>query len=471
MTDACEAALRASGFTEGQRLVVLMPNCPMVLALSLAVWRIGGSFCPLNVKSGIPSLMGTLKLLEPFAVVLSEETRGEIGSVLEKENWVHTLCSPLGPLSEFQGRPATPESRDIAVIFSTSGTTGTPKAVPTLHTAFLDNCRRAMETLRDLKEGDVLLNVLPNFHAFGYMSGYLLPLILKGSQAIVANFMPPSRTLAAIAEAPVNVVILVPAMLGFLLALIEKGAPRPKGVKLVVAGGDRFNVRMDSRVQQLLGVGVLEGYGLTECAPVVALNGSMERRRLGTAGEFLGGYEWRLRTEYGKPAEGNEGVLWVRGPSVSKGYFRTAEVDNKRFDDGWFNTGDYVSIEDGYVRILDRVTDIIIVGGFNVYPQEVEAVLQTHPAVQTAIVIGIHNAASGEVPKAWIQKKAGMNATESEIIHYCKEQLAHYKVPRRVEFIDSFPMSGTGKVLRRVLREREKEESKQEESKEESKNT
>jgi long-chain acyl-CoA synthetase len=141
---------------------------------------------------------------------------------------------------------------------------------------------------------------------------------------------------------------------------------------------------------------------------------------------------------------------------VTAGYFRVTESDTARFDGGWFNTGDYVRMEDGCVRILDRVTDIIIVGGFNVYPQEVEGVLQTHPAVQTAVVVGIPHAVNGEVPKVYILKKPRAEISESEIVHFCKDRLAHYKVPRKVEFVDSFPLSGTGKVLRRALRERER---------------
>ncbi|MDR1621499.1 MAG: AMP-binding protein [Synergistaceae bacterium] len=457
MTDVCEDTLRTAGFSEGQRIAVLMPNSPMVSALSLAAWRLGGSICPLNAKSGLASLTATLSLLNPFAVVLSGEVPKETVSELGARGWAHVTCPPAGPLPEFQGRASAPEDPEVAVIFSTSGTTGTPKAVPISHTNLLDNCFKCIESLEDLKEGDILLNVLPNFHAFGFMAGSILPLVLKGAQATIPSFLPPSRTLEAIGAASVNVVLLVPMMLNFLLGLLEKGAARPEGIKLLIIGGDRYNVQMEERVERLMGVGVIEGYGLTECSPVVSFNKSYARRRLGTVGEFLGGYERQLRDENGKLLpEAAEGVLWLRGPSVTKGYFRAVESGSERFDDGWFNTGDYVRLEDGYIRILDRVTDIIIVSGFNVYPQEVEAVLQQHSAIQAAVVIGIPNVSSGEIPKAYIQKRPDAEVTESEVLHYCKERLEHYKVPRKVDFVDSLPLSVTGKVLRRVLRDRER---------------
>lgn len=171
-------------------------------------------------------------------------------------------------------------------------------------------------------------------------------------------------------------------------------------------------------------------------------------------GPFLKSYEWRLKTETGEDAKGNEGVLWVRGPSVTDGYFRAPETTAERFVDGWFNTGDYVKVEDGYVTVLDRVTDIIIVGGFNVYPQEVELILNGHPAVRMAMVVGIKAKLSGQVPKAYVIKEQGARVNERELVKYCKERMPHYKVPRKVEFVDEFPVSPTGKILRRVLRER-----------------
>jgi long-chain acyl-CoA synthetase len=467
LAGACEASLRKAGFGRGQRLCVLMPNCPMIPALSLAVWRLGGTISPLNVKSGMPSLLGTLDLIEPFAVVASDSIRDEAGAVLQEKGFTCVTCPPMGPLPEFKGTPSSTETPDTAVIFATSGTTGLPKAVPLSHGNIYDNCVSTRNALRMLEPGDVFLCVLPNFHSFGYTVSIMLPLTMDAAIAIVPGFLPPQQTVRAIQEAGVNILFAVPTILSYLFSAIERGSVSKDllaSVKALITGGDRLGANMHELALRVAGKDIIEGYGLTETSPVLAVTRSYEENRHGTAGPFIKGYEWHLRTEKGakleeageNPRDG-EGVLWVRGPSVTDGYFRAPEMTAERFDDGWFNTGDYVRIEDGYIRILDRVTDIIIVGGFNVYPQEVELVLLEHPAVRTAIVVGMPHPVNGEVPKAFIQKAEGAEITELEIVKYCKEQLAHFKVPRKVEFVDDFPLSGTGKILRRVLRERERE--------------
>jgi long-chain acyl-CoA synthetase len=457
LTDECEASLRVSGFGEGQRLTVLMTNCPMIPALSLAVWRLGGTISLLNVKSGMPSLTGTLDLIDPFVVVTSDTIREETGTALQEKGFHCVTCGPTGPLPEFRGRNSSFITPDTAVIFATSGTTGLPKAVPLSHGNIYNNCLGIREALRPLKPGDVFLNVLPNFHSFGYTVTTILPLTMDAAQAIVPGFLPPNQTVRAIAGSGANILVIVPTIAAYLLGAMERGSVPGdlfSGAKLIITGGDRLGTNMHEQATRLTGKDIMEGYGLTETSPVVAVNRSYEEHRPGTVGPFLRGYEWQLRTEKGEKTAGNEGVLWVRGPSVTDGYFRDPAMTAERFDGGWFNTGDYVRIRDGYIKILDRVTDIIIVGGFNVYPQEVELVLHAHPAVQTAIVVGMPHPVNGEVPKAFIQKKEGAQATELEIVKYCKEQLAHFKVPRKVEFVDDFPLSGTGKILRRVLRER-----------------
>ncbi len=456
LADACERALSDAGFTEGQRLVVMMKNCPIIPALSLAVWRLGGAFCPLNVAAGMLSLQGTLDLIEPFAVVLSDSVKAEVGQFLQEKGIACAVCPPEGPLPSFKGVPGKPESRDLAVIFATSGTTGLPKAVPLTHTNLVDNCRKTWEAVEGLEPGDVFLNVLPNFHSFGYTVSTVLPLTMRARMAIVPAFLPPQPAMKAILEAPVNILFAVPAIFSYLLGAVERGAFPGEALgrtKLMISGGDRLSPNLHEHALRLVGKDVMEGYGLTETSPVVAVNRSYETHRAGTVGPFIGGYEWHLRTREGQRTDEDEGVLWVRGPSVTKGYFRAPELTAERFDGDWFNTGDYVRIEDGYIRILDRVTDIIIVGGFNVYPQEVEKVLTEHPDVQTAIVVGMPHPVSGEIAKAFVQRREGSAVTDRELVKFAKERLAHFKVPRSVEFVDSFPLSGTGKILRRVLRQ------------------
>ncbi|MCL1940443.1 MAG: AMP-binding protein [Synergistaceae bacterium] len=458
LIDATTVTLKNAGFSEGQRLSVLMPNCPMIIALMVACWRLGGAINPLNVKSGVPSLVGTLKLVDPFAVVVSDEIRKEAGPVLSSEGYVTIVSDLAGPLPDFEGRAVSVEDRSLAVVFATSGTTGLPKAVPLSHGNLIANVEAVNEALEDLEKGDIFLNVLPNFHSFGYTVCTLLPIFIEGAQTIVPGFLPPMRTLNAIVDSKANVLPLVPAMLTHLLAAIERGGPRPEKLKIVLTGGDRYNVELDEKLKRLMGLGNLQGYGVTETSPVISVNRNYNVNKLGTVGPFLKNIEWQLRPDGdNKPIDG-EGVLWVRGPSVTDRYFRDEAMSAERFDaDGWFNTGDYVRVDkDGYLSILDRVTDIIIVGGFNVYPQEVERILNAHPAVESAIVVGMPHPTNGEVPKAFILKKEGAKITDIEIVKYSKEHLAHYKVPRKVEFVNDWPLSGTGKIMRRVLKEREK---------------
>ena len=462
LADKVTAMLKESGFSEGQRLAVLMPNSPVMLAVMLATWRLGGVFCPLNEKTGEISLLKTLELLKPFAVVISDNVKGELEDALRKAEWPCVRLSPDKFAAEsFTGKtqPADDYDKTLAVIFSTSGTTGDPKAVPLTHANILDNINACLEHVPDLQPDDSLLNVLPNFHAFGFTICCVLPFVLGATQVLLASFMPPSNVIKAIAETKPTVLLLVPTMVGFAASMLERQGITLTGIKLLIAGGDRYNPKIDERVTKVFGTELIEGYGITECSPVLAVNPRPSVRKLGTVGPALPRFELELRSESGEVLSiPGEGVLWTRGPSVTSGYYHAPEVNRERFIDGWFNTGDYVHIdEDGYIKILDRVTDIIIVGGFNVYPQEVEAVMAEHPAVSLAVVVGMPNDISGEVPKAYVIKTQGAEVSEGELVKFCKERLSHYKVPRAVEFVDSLPVSATGKILRRVLRQKERD--------------
>ena len=403
LADKITDSLRSSGFCAGQRLAVLMPNSPVMLALMLSTWRLGGTFCPLNEKTGEISLIKTLGLLKPFSVILSDNVSENLESALKNAEW---HCTRLNP-AEFTGdekfsgtlQPSDEQDKTYAVIFSTSGTTGDPKAVPLTHDNLLSNINACLEHVPDLQPNDSLLNVLPNFHAFGFTICCVLPFVLDATQVLLPSFMPPSNTIKTIEETKPTVLLLVPTMVGFAASMLERLNKKLTGIKLLIAGGDRYNPKIDARVTEVFGTELIEGYGITECSPVLAVNPTPASRKLGTVGPALPGFELQLRSESGEilyteerevphevrgdiggyeqpylaspnlgeehkdGAYPKEGVLWTRGPSVTPGYYHADELNHERFIDGWFNTGDYVQIdEDGYIKILDRVTDIIIVG-------------------------------------------------------------------------------------------------------------
>lgn len=456
----CEAVLKASGFGAGQRLAVMLPNCPMIFALSVACWRLRGAIAPLNARTGFLSIMDTLDLLDVNAVLLSEEGYERYIESNVKNGFPVICCHTSEVPKPWTGRTGKPESADMAVIFSTSGTTGNPKAVVCLHSNICSNLADIAPHVPGLiDKKSVFLNVLPNFHTLGYNTAGMLPMMSGLSQAVVPNFVPVYNTVNAIKEAKVSVIVAVPTVIAFLLGALAKNDEYLEGMRFVIVGGDKLNTAMEVHCKKHLGVGIIEGYGLTECCPVISVQHDQETKKLGTVGPAYDSYEVQVRDREGRVLDTREeGVLWVRGPSVVPGYFRDEETTRARFIDGWLNTGDVVRIDgEGYITIIDRATDIIIVSGFNVYPQEVEDVLRKHPAVRDAVAVGEKNNIAGELVKAFVILEDGAAVSEKELASYCRERLAHYKVPRKIGFVAEFPVSPAGKVLRRELREQKLE--------------
>jgi len=455
--EAAARSLEKGGFRPGARLACFLPNCPTVLVLSVAAWKLGGTIVPLNMKAGTPSILKILRHVEPAGVFLFQGMES-LGEALAEEGIPAAAIGCEGELPPLRLREVTPESGNLAVIFATSGTTGDPKAVPLTHANLLDNARCVHENIEGFETGRVLMNVLPNFHAFGYTICGLLSLLFGLPQVILPSFIPLKSFFEALRATRTEILIAVPTMLPFILGSVARGEECPDSLKYILTGGGRLDPTLDTRVRELLGVVVFEGYGLTETSPDVAANRNFATKKIGTVGPALPSFEIQVRDESGNVlGPDREGLLWVRGPSVFSGYFRSPEMTAERIVDGWFNTGDIVRVDDdGYIEILDRASDLIIVGGFNVYPQEIETILNQVPGVVMSAVIGIPNAVSGEVPKAFVILKEGVEITAQSLIAYSKEHLAHYKVPRKVEFVSELPLSSVGKVLRRELRKREK---------------
>lgn len=444
--------LIAAGFKEGQRLMTLLPNCPALLALTIAVWSLKGTLIPLNMRAGTDNLLPTIDLVQPFAIVVA---RGDVKAAAGVLRYPVVEIDPAGTLDGFRGVERKTTSAEWAVFFTTSGTTGMPKAVPLSHGNFVDNARAICEHF-PIYPHDTIIWALPNFHSFGLTLSMLLPQYAGAKVAAVPSFMPPLKTLEAIRDAGCTVLFLVPAMLEFLKRSAAHNPVKIDTVRAVITGGDRLNLSLDNASVDLFGHPILEGYGTTECSPVVTFNNDEKTRKLGTIGTVLPGYEWKVCDPQGNalPPE-TPGVLKLRGKSVFRGYYEAPEVTAERLaPDGWYDTGDVVKYdEDGYITVLDRLTDIIIVGGFNVYPQEVERILNIHPSVAQSAVVAMHHLVNGEIPRAFVVLKEGASVTDRDIIEYCKGKLANYKIPRKVDFVESLPMSPSGKILRRKLRE------------------
>ena len=455
LVDDYEKVLRNSRFGAGQRLITLLPNSPALHALSIACWKLGGTLVPLNLQTGKESLLAAVEHSSPSGLIVADTLFDKVESQLATSGVPVTSVALAGSLSPFDSVKRDLSNEDIALLFYTSGTTGNPKAVPLTHENILSDVDQALRLVNVIGDDEIFLNVLPNFHTLGFVVSGILPLICGLKQAIMSSFMPPERVLDTISEARVTAIVAVPTMLHFLVAAAVRADRSFSGINLVISGGDRFPEKLDKRVESVFGVPVLEGYGLTECSPVLAANPNYESRKLGSVGHVFPDIEIRVKGLDGSdlPID-SEGILWVKGPSIAKGYFKDPVNTSQKFVDGWFNTGDVVQIDgSGYVSIKDRASDVIIVSGFNVYPQEVENILASHPRVKEAAVVGCPNSLSGEVVHGCVIPVAGAELKSSELIAFCKKRLAHYKVPRKIRLMKDFPRNSLGKVLRRVLKD------------------
>ena len=460
LVESMEGELKKAGFAPCQRIGSLLPNSPAFLALCAAAWRLGGCVVPLNFLAGPGATLRNVQRAELFSVVVPDFAKPQLDLLQEKAaDFPYSVVNLDGEFSLCRGRrqEITNPDEDHAVIFFTSGTTGNPKVVPLTHRNISSNVEAACEHVPGLRGGKVMFNVLPNFHAFGFTVASILPLLVPDmGEVILPSFMPPENTLKVLQETRATALVAVPTMISMLIGAAAKHKPDLSALELLVSGGDRFPLRLDEKCERLLGLGVLEGYGLTETSPVVSVNPTYERKKQGTVGSLLPGFEAEVRGEGGQlVSPGEEGVLWLRGPSVAREYLGAPELTEERFQNGWFNTGDVVRLdEEGYLTVLDRVSDMMIVGGFNVYPQEVEAVLNEHPRVRESAVVGADNPISGQTIKAYVvlhPQEGGGDLTSREMVAFCRERLAHYKVPRHVEFVDEFPRSPIGKILKHQL--------------------
>jgi long-chain acyl-CoA synthetase len=345
---------------------------------------------------------------------------------------------------------------DLAVLMFTSGTAGAPKAAKLTHGNLLANIHQVQHAM-PLAASDVVFGVLPLFHIFG-LNVVLGCAMASGATLVLVERFDPQSALETIRDRSITVMAGAPAMWAAMAQMpgVDRGSM--SSLRLAVTGAAKMPDDVARAFEERCGVVLVEGYGLTEASPVVTTSVVRDDRLvspIGSIGEVLQGVELRLVDDDGDDAEiGDPGEIWVRGPNVFAGYWHDDEATSRVMTpDGWLRTGDIaVSDDDGNLFIVDRVKDLIIVSGFNVFPAEVEAVLTDHPAVQQCAVVGVPHPHSGEAVKAFVVPQPGIAVEEDNIIEFAHRSLSRYKCPSKVQFVDTLPVNVTGKVLRRALR-------------------
>lgn len=338
---------------------------------------------------------------------------------------------------------------DVSVIIYTSGTTGNPKGAMLTHRNLVSNVKSFVSTL-DITSDDRLLCVLPMFHSFAWTTTVLASLYCGGTTVIVKKFNP-NDVLKIIKFEKVSIVCGVPAMYTYYLSLGTKELFA--SLRLFISGGASLPVEITDKFKAKFGISIVEGYGLSEASPVVSVN-PLNEVRVGSIGLPIENVSVKIiNTEKEELESGEIGELIVKGPNVMKGYYNLPEVTDKTIMDGWLHTGDMAYIDDeGYIYIVDRLKDIILVSGMNVYPREIEEVIYKYEGIVEATVIGVPEKVRGEIPIAYIVTDDNENFDLKALKEYLKEYLAAFKLPRKIFMLDELPKNATGKIMKKTLR-------------------
>ena len=455
-------ALVASGTAAGGRVALLCANTPTFVEAWLAAIGAGAAAVPLNPASPAAELQRELEAVQPGIVVVDAAgaaawagvDAGRLGRLVA--TWAADGADVAGAVAvtELHGTPPAPmadvpPSAHAALLF-TSGTAGAPKAAVLTHGCLLANLDQLAGTV-PLGPDDVVLGLLPMFHIFG-LNVVLGCALRGGSTVVLEQRFDPSAFAGTVRRHGITVLPGAPPV----WAAVARDGSIPgdafAGVRLALTGAAKMPEAVSRAIHDRFGLAVAEGYGLTEASPVVSVSHGAGWK-VGSIGRPLPGVEVRLVDEDGSTVEsGDPGEVWVRGDNVFAGYLDDAEATSRVLVDGWLRTGDVaVADGDGDLAIVDRRKDLIIVSGFNVYPAEVEAVLESHPAVALAAVVGAPDERTGESVVAHVVLRDGAQVDEQALIEHCRGLVARYKCPVSVRFAASLPLGGTGKVLRRAL--------------------
>jgi long-chain acyl-CoA synthetase len=451
-------SLRARGIEPGAAVAILIPNLPEFTQVYYGILYAGCTVVPLNVLLSAPEVQyhledsgAQLLFAHPLfeAPVRAGAAAAGVPVVWSAGAGTDTVAALAAapPVDALHATLAT----DTAVILYTSGTTGKPKGAELTHTNLFVNCAVVLPKLLPIESDDVALATLPLFHSFGQTCIQNAAIAAGGTFTLLPRFTP-DDAFAIMERDRVTLFAGVPTM--YFALLHHDGPARDlSALRWCVSGGAAMPVEVMNAFEAKFGVEIFEGYGLSETSPVACFNMPGRPRTPGSIGYPVWGVEMAILDEKDHPvADGERGEICIRGHNVMKGYLGRPDATRETLRGGWFHSGD-IGIRDanGAYRIVDRVKDMIIRGGFNVYPREIEEVLYAHAAIVEAAVIGVPHESHGEEVKAVIVSR-DPKLTAADVIAYCKERLAAYKYPRIVAFAESLPKGPTGKILKRELR-------------------
>jgi long-chain acyl-CoA synthetase len=445
--------LRQNGVRPGDRVGLMLPNVPQFPIVYYGALRAGAAVVPMNVlfkrrevafileDSGAKLLLAWLDFAEE-----AEQGAADAGTTCLVVRPDERFAEPA-PHHQVEERDAS----DTAVILYTSGTTGTPKGAELTHANLIRNAEVSRQ-LFGYDDRSVILGTLPLFHSFG-QTCTLNATVAAGARLTLIPRFDPAKVLELIERDRVTVFAGVPTMYSALLHTDREEAD-VSSLELCVSGGASLPVELLHAFEDAFGCAIVEGYGLSETSPVASFNHPNRVRKPGSIGTPVEGVEMKVVDEDGNEVPvGEVGEIVIRGHNVMKGYLGRPDASVEAISaDGWFASGDLARMdEDGYFFIVDRKKEMIIRGGFNVYPRELEEVLYEHPAVRETAVIGLPHADYGEEVGAAVALKPGVDATVDELQQFVKKRVAAYKYPRRVWLVDELPKTATGKILKRAI--------------------
>jgi long-chain acyl-CoA synthetase len=453
-------SLGLRGLAPGDRVALMIPNVPEFTIAYFGTLYAGCTVVPLNVLLSAPEVQYHLedsgaKLLvaHPLFDAPAREGAREAGvPVIGAEGSGPGTLAELAAGEPAPGLHATQPS-DTAVILYTSGTTGKPKGAELTHANLLLNSALVVPRLIPVGPDDVALATLPLFHSFGQTCIQNAMFAAGGSVTLLPRFGP-KEAFEVMERDRVTLFAGVPTMY---FALLHHASGRPydlSSLRWCMSGGAAMPVEVMRAFEEKHGIPVLEGFGLSETSPIASFNVPGRPRKPGSVGYPVWGVEMCILDDEDRPVpDGKRGEICIRGHNVMKGYLGRPDATKEALRGGWFHSGDIgIRDPDGSFRIVDRKKDMVIRGGFNVYPREIEEVLFAHPEILEAAVIGVPHESHGEEVKAVVVRRPGSPLAAEDVIAYCRERLAAYKYPRIVEFIDELPKGPTGKILKRELR-------------------